>query len=160
MDISSHCACCFYLGQDEAAVGTGLAGSSVCPGGYALIGWEEWEKPSGELFSSPLTASVLTLLISFFLARASWNGWQGGPFADGLKALNQMNNRGMWQSWLGMRHGLGGWHFCSVILEINTMCWCVALLGIASESVGDGMVGCTLRLGDMVSKDDLSSTGG
>lgn len=70
---------------------------------------------------------------------------------------------GVWQSCLGVCHRLGDWLFCLVISQINSESWCVALMGIASYQ---WVMVCSAAHGDwgsmagLVSKDQLSSTGG
>lgn len=125
-------------------------------GGNTLssCGWAEWELGRNWqgsclvlLWQNVQFCHVwerLTLQVSFFQpVLLKWVA--GGPPADGLEGLNgnQMNNRAVRQSCLGARHRLGGWQFCLVISEINTVCCVCASAGNRQQSVGDGLLDCT-----------------
>lgn len=145
--------------------------------GY-LHGWESTQKSClgrvkvGEKlakFSSPLTVSGSVCeadaagFLFFSPVPLSWMAGRGSIGQFGAWSDNKGVSLGVWQPCLEVRHRLGDWWFCLVILQINTESWCAALMGIACYQ---WVMVCSAAHGDwgsmasLVSKDPVPSTGG
>lgn len=106
-------------------------------------GWKEWEWGRNWQSSCSILHWQRPVLCVreadaagfLFSCQSCWDGCWGGKRGASSRWFgsgNQMNNLGVWQTCLGVRHRLGDGWFCLVILQINTGPWCVALMGIAS----------------------------